>query len=73
MVGVMDRSGYIFDPHGLSVERMTALVESKKRGEGIGTAPGGVAVPAGEALIHMLAHALTRPVLVDVTADESNT
>ncbi|HXC24999.1 MAG TPA: aspartate kinase [Gemmatimonadaceae bacterium] len=72
VVGVIDRSGYVFDQHGFSPERLLALVNAKKQGSGIGTMPGGHPVSAYEALTHMLSHALTRPILVDVTADETS-
>lgn len=72
VVGVIDRSGYVFDPHGLSAERMRELASAKKTGTGLGDATGGVHGTALDAVHHMLAHALIRPIVVDITADETS-
>ena len=72
IVGIIDRSGYLFDPQGFSGERLLAFVEAKKHGTGVGTLSDGHAVPARDAITHILSHALTRPILVDVTADETS-
>jgi len=72
VVGVIDRSGYLFDPVGLSADRLHELASAKKAGRGIGDAPGGVRGTALDAATHMLAHALVRPILVDITADETS-
>jgi aspartokinase/homoserine dehydrogenase 1 len=71
VVGLMDRSGYVFDPAGLSRRRLLALAERKDQGELLAKL-GGTRAEASEALASIAAHAVSRPVLVDVTADETD-
>ena len=71
VVGLMDRSGYVFDPAGLSRRRLLALAEGKDRGVLLAKL-GGVRAQAGDALAAIAAHAVSRPVFVDVTADQTD-
>jgi len=71
VVGLMDRSGYVFDPAGLSRRRLLALAEGKDRGQLLAKL-GGARADAGEALASIAAHAVSRPIIVDVTADETD-
>jgi aspartokinase/homoserine dehydrogenase 1 len=70
IVATLDRSGYVFDPRGLSRRRLMRLAEGKDRGELL-AALGGRPADAATALADIAAHAVSRPVLVDVTADET--
>ena len=70
VVGLLDRSGYIFEPRGLSRRRLLDLAERKDAGELL-TALGGRAAAAAEALTTMAGHAVSRPIIVDVTSDET--
>jgi aspartokinase/homoserine dehydrogenase 1 len=70
VIGVLDRSGYVFEPRGLSGRRLQDLAREKDRGALIASL-GGQAAPAGEALTLMASHAVSRPVVVDVTGDET--
>lgn len=70
IVGLLDRSGYVFDGRGLPEKRLRALAEKKDAGALL-TAIGGKAAGALEALAFMSGHAVSRPVLVDVTSDET--
>jgi aspartokinase/homoserine dehydrogenase 1 len=70
VVGLLDRSGFIFDPRGLSRRRLLQLAREKDRGALL-SALGGRAAPAAEALTTMAGHAVSRPVLVDVTAEDT--
>jgi aspartokinase/homoserine dehydrogenase 1 len=68
-VGLLDRSGYVFDPRGLSRRRLLKLARARTaapRGQ-----LGGVKSGADAALAHIASHAVTRPVVVDVTAEET--
>ena len=70
---MIDRSGFVFDPQGLGPRRLAALA----RGEAPGPArsprlPGAAPATAEEAIAHIAGYALTRPVLVDLTADETH-
>jgi aspartokinase/homoserine dehydrogenase 1 len=70
VVGLLDRSGYVFDPRGLSRPRLLRLAERKDAGALL-AALGGRPAAADVALAHIASHAVSRPVLVDVTADET--
>jgi bifunctional aspartokinase / homoserine dehydrogenase 1 len=70
VVGLLDRSGYVFEPRGLSNARLLALAREKDRGRLL-TALGGTAAVAADALTLMASHAVSRPVLVDVTSQET--
>ena len=70
IVAALDRSGYVFDPRGVSRGRLLRLAEGKDKGKLLAEL-GGRAASASEALGWIAAHAVSRPVLVDVTADET--
>jgi aspartokinase/homoserine dehydrogenase 1 len=70
VVGLIDRSGYLFDPRGLGRRRLLELAREKDRGRLL-AGLGGVAATASQALAWIAGHAVSRPVLVDVTAEET--
>ncbi len=70
VVGLLDRSGYVFEPRGLSNKRLLELAREKDRGALL-TTLGGKAASAADALTIMASHAVSRPVLVDVTSQET--
>ncbi len=70
VVGLLDRSGYIFEPRGLSRRRLTAITREKDAGELLASI-GGRPAPAAEALTVMATHAVSQPVVVDVTSEET--
>ena len=70
IVGLLDRSGYIFDARGLSQARLRHLAQAKDAG-GMLAGIGGVEAGAADALAFMSSHAVSRPVLVDVTSDDT--
>ncbi|HLA77579.1 MAG TPA: aspartate kinase [Vicinamibacteria bacterium] len=70
VVGLLDRSGYVFDPKGLSRKRLLALAQGKDEGALLKDLGGRVAT-AQQALAHIAGHAVSRPILVDVTAEET--
>lgn len=71
VVGIVDRSGFVFDAKGLGAKRLAELVAWKEKGRPFDKAPGGQACGPIEAVGFFARHALARPVLVDVTADET--
>ena len=71
VAAVVDRSGFVFDPQGLSSRRLAALAKEKRGGRRLADAAHGRAATAEEAVRHIASYALTRPVLVDLTADET--
>jgi len=70
VVGLLDRSGYVFDPRGLSRSRLLKLARGKDRGALVANL-GGVRAGADATLAHIANHAVTRPVVVDVTAEDT--
>ena len=70
VVGVLDRSGYVFEPRGLSRRRLLELAGAKAAGRLL-TAAGGRPGTGREALSLMASHAVSRPVIVDVTSSET--
>jgi aspartokinase/homoserine dehydrogenase 1 len=72
VAAVIDRSGYVFDPQGLPPRRLAALARDKRAGKPLASAPRGHAGTAEEAIAHIAGYALTRPVLVDLTADDTS-
>jgi aspartokinase/homoserine dehydrogenase 1 len=72
VVGVIDRSGFVFDTRGLSPRRLAALAAAKLKGVSLARAAGGRRGTADEAVNFVARHALANPVLVDVTADDTS-
>jgi bifunctional aspartokinase / homoserine dehydrogenase 1 len=70
VVGLLDRSGYIFEPRGISRRRLLDLAQ-KKDGGALISSLGGRKANAAEALTTMAAHAVSRPIIVDVTSEET--
>ncbi len=70
IVGLLDRSGYVFDAKGLSRTRLLKLAQDKDSGKLLATL-GGTRATASEALVFMAGHAVSRPIVVDVTSEET--
>jgi aspartokinase/homoserine dehydrogenase 1 len=70
VVGLLDRSGYVFEPRGISRRRLLDLARRKDAGALLATL-GGRAATAADALTFMASHAVSRPVVVDVTSEET--
>jgi aspartokinase/homoserine dehydrogenase 1 len=70
IVAALDRSGYVFDPRGIGHARLLKLAAGKDRGTLLADL-GGKRATAREALHEIAAHAVSRPVLVDLTAEET--
>ena len=71
VVGVIDRSGFVFEPEGLAPRRLAAVGAAKARGKPIAQFAGGRAGGATDAVAFMAQHALGDPILVDITADDT--
>jgi aspartokinase/homoserine dehydrogenase 1 len=71
VAAVIDRSGFIFDPEGIGAKRLLSAAAEKSRGNQLAQIRHGVAAGTEEAVNHIGSYALTRPVLVDLTADET--
>jgi bifunctional aspartokinase / homoserine dehydrogenase 1 len=72
VAAVIDRSGYVFDPAGLSPREVRRLAEEKAKGRRLADQPNGSASTSSDAALAFIStHALSRPVVVDVTADDT--
>jgi len=71
IVGLVDRSGYVFDARGISAKRLQALADAKVARTPLSRVRHGVHATADEAIAAMTGHALSRPILVDVTAGDT--
>jgi aspartokinase/homoserine dehydrogenase 1 len=70
IVGLLDRSGYVFDARGISRSRLWRLAREKDAGALLADL-GGRRATALDALTLMASHAVSRPILVDVTSEET--
>ena len=71
VVGLIDRSGYMFDADGIGLRKLQLFASAKSDGTSLASMKGGVASDAKHAVLAMQQHALSRPILVDLTADET--
>src|SRR6185295_18091244 len=71
VVAVIDRSGYVFEPGGISARRLASLAKEKAAGARLSGVAGGAAATTQEALTSIARHALSRPIFVDLTADDT--
>ena len=71
VAAVVDSSGFVFDPDGITPRRLATLASAKRKGRRLADLPKGQAASAEEAVSHIASYALTRPVLVDMTADDT--
>jgi bifunctional aspartokinase / homoserine dehydrogenase 1 len=68
LCAVIDRGGFVFRPGGLSVRDVAELTAAKRKGGSVARSRLGRKAAASEAIRALAEHALSRPVLVDVTA-----
>ena len=71
IVGLIDRSGFVFEPDGFTSRQLATYAKAKASGGVLATMSGGQKGTAAEAVMYIGTHALARPVLVDVTAHET--
>jgi aspartokinase/homoserine dehydrogenase 1 len=72
VAAVIDRSGFVFDPQGIGPRRLATLAAEKRKGRGLADTSRGRSGTAEEAIAHIAGYALTRPVVVDLTADDTS-
>jgi aspartokinase/homoserine dehydrogenase 1 len=72
VVAVIDSTGYVFEPRGLSKRRLAMLATAKEANTALADMPHGVRAGAESALAEVRRHALSRPILVDVTAGDTS-
>jgi len=71
VAAVIDRSGFVLDPNGLTGPRLETLADSKESGIPLADAPSGVRATTSEALASIRQLGLSRPILVDLTASDT--
>jgi bifunctional aspartokinase / homoserine dehydrogenase 1 len=71
IVGVIDRSGFVFEPKGLSSNALARTRAHKRGGGRLSEMKGATAGSAAASVREIARHALQRPILVDVTADDT--
>ncbi len=71
VVALIDRSGFVFEPNGISARQLAAYADAKEQGVALSSQPGAHRASARDAVSWIARHALSSPVLVDVTADET--
>lgn len=71
IVALIDRSGYVFAPQGISPRQLAMLADRKADGRSLADSEGGHAATANEAIAHIAKHALVHPVVTDLTANET--
>jgi bifunctional aspartokinase / homoserine dehydrogenase 1 len=71
VAAIIDRSGFVFDPDGISPRRLVAIAKEKAKGRRLAEHSNGQAATTEQAIAHVAGYALTRPVLVDLTADDT--
>jgi aspartokinase/homoserine dehydrogenase 1 len=69
LCAVIDRSGFSFRPGGFSAADVAELAAAKKRGRSVAKTGRGRKAAASDAIAFLAEHALSRPILVDVTAE----
>ena len=72
VVAVIDRSGYVFDPRGLTPKKLMALADAKAGGHPLAQQVDGIRASDEAAVRAIATHALERPIVVDVTASETS-
>jgi len=71
VVAAIDRTGFVFEPEGFSGPRAAELSQLKQNGTGLAQVPGGHKGSPSEAIDYLVKHALSRPVVADVTAHDT--
>lgn len=71
VVAAIDSSGYVFNPRGIPRARLAELTQEKEAGRSLAEVRGGIRADARQALDDVAQHALSRPILVDVTAGDT--
>ena len=69
---LLDRTGYVFDPAGISRRALSALCAHKRSGRALRDAPGGLSANSTDAVAFLTACLRGRPILVDATAADTH-
>jgi aspartokinase/homoserine dehydrogenase 1 len=71
IVAIIDRSGYVFDPRGLSERRLAGIARAKEAGISITQDRQGATGSATDAVEFIAGHVLSRPVLIDIASGDT--
>jgi aspartokinase/homoserine dehydrogenase 1 len=71
VAGLIDRSGFVFEPDGLSWRRVAELRLHKSSGQSLATAEGGQAASSAESIEAITTRLVGRSVIVDATASDT--
>jgi len=71
LCAVIDRGGFAFRPGGFSSRDIAELSAAKKKGVSVAHTSRGRKAAAADAIATLTEHALSRPILVDVTAEST--
>ena len=72
IIGLIDRSGYLYNRRGLSERQLASALREKQSGGELGQVAGGKRATADAAVAFMTSHAMIRPVLVDVASGDTS-
>lgn len=70
--GIVDRSGFLFSPDGLSKETVIDACAHKAKGGALATAPGAHVSAPASSIDAITRNSLTRPIVVDATAADTS-
>ena len=71
IIGVLDRSGFMLEKRGFSLRALSDISAHKQRGGSLKTLPHAHSGAPTAAIEHIASHALTRPVLIDLSSSDT--
>ena len=71
IIGVLDRSGFMLEKRGFSLRMLSDISAHKQRGGSLKTLPHAHSGAPTAAIEHIASHALTRPVLIDLSSGDT--
>lgn len=71
VVAVIDREAWIHRQRGISSKQLVSITATKRRGGSLGSISGAKCGAALDAIRQIASHALTRPILVDVSSGDT--
>ena len=72
IIGLIDRSGYLYNRRGLTARQLELALREKQSGGALERVAGGKHATADAAVAFMTSHAMVRPVLVDVASGDTS-
>jgi aspartokinase/homoserine dehydrogenase 1 len=72
IIGLIDRSGYLYNRRGLTARQLELALREKQAGGALENIAGGKHASADAAVAFMTSHAMVRPVLVDVASGDTS-